>query len=480
MNFFNTREKRQTLILLLIFLFAIIFRMKAYYNRTSIGNNDTHKFIDNSSIPFFTCDFFTSNRPPVITTMYKFLEPSDGYRLSLISEPGLEGSGSELDRQFQPGLDRVVLAQSAISIFCWGTLAWVFCRRQRHFIIKILSIILILSFAFSPQLADWDGVLLSESISFALFALVLAFSIELAFRFYENSHYPDIWTKLILSGWLLSITLWVFSRDANAYCILITIVLLLIGIIFKFNKKYGYTKYYIITLLILGLIFFVHNQTLKASDRWINPFFNNFIMHVLPYDERVDFFRNLGMPITEELLAYEGHCCGVTGVYQLDELMNWVTTSGYSSYSRFLMAHPLWAVERVWRDLPFLFSENRQPFFFGTPTTTPIWFIPIGNILHPTSSVIIAIDLILLTVIILYSTHRKDDMTCIWSLIYVFLFINISGLLFVSYLGDAAGLIRHVLVAVMPYRLMIWLLLSTILDVLLSSKNLSIQTHRSK
>ena len=55
--------------------------------------------------------------------MYKVLEPAGGYDLVLVARAW---EGTEADRVYQPGLDRVTLAQGLIAAAAWGALAWFF------------------------------------------------------------------------------------------------------------------------------------------------------------------------------------------------------------------------------------------------------------------------------------------------------------------------------------------------------------------
>lgn len=479
-------------VITIIFLIVIIayFRIRIYQDSLSIGTADTGVFIGNCNIPTFSWEFFTSSRPLTISLLYKLLEPQNGYQLTEVSWAWI---GTAPDKEYQEGLSRISLMQSILSIFCWSLLAWIVSRHLQYLLLKIFSVLLILTFAYSPQLADWDGVLMSESVSFSLFALLLGLSIEFVFCLLKNGKKPSKLIYLICALWLIVFTFWVFSRDTNSYFLLLSIFMLFIlALIPLFRKKFD-TKLIFILCLIMSGIFIFHNISLRGSDRWINPLLNNILKNVLPYPDRLEFFETRGMPVSDKLLSFIGKDGNEVGFWELDDFISWIRTRGFSTYQWYLIRNPIWSFQRLFSNLDAMFVGNRQPYFRGTPASTPLWMIPIGDILHLRFTSVVWIDFILtilLLAICIWITFRQNDRNELnvtkistnidnqfvtnkfgflyaWASIFIWLFLGEMALLFVSYHGDALGILRHTLVAVMPLRLSLWLLLIVIFDIVI-------------
>jgi hypothetical protein len=460
------KNKRNILILLLI-LSGAIFRVRVYQDSLSIGTADSAIFIQESKSPLSSWDFYTSNRPPTVGFFYKIMEPASGYDLVLVSRAW---EGTEPDRVVQPGLDRIALMQSILSILAWSLLAWVVAFRLQTLLGKIMAVGLTLTFAYSPQMADWDGVLMSESLSFSLFVFLLSLLIELAHRIKKEGLQATRVTWGLAVVWLLATSLWVFTRDSGAYGILVTVLLLGMGFLLPPVRKRLPPMLVAFLFLSLSVVFIFHNATLRASDRWVNPLMNNLIKNIMPYPDRLEYFAGLGLPVTEELLSFVGSDGNETGIYDAEGLMPWVYESGFSAYQRYITAHPFLAIQRLYQNLDAVFVANRQPYFRGSQQSTPLWMIPVGDILHLRDPIVLAVDLILTMVLVSAVLLFKRYSKIAWAIVFGWLFICELALLFVSFHGDALGVTRHTLGAVMPARLSMWLLGIVLIDTLIEIK----------
>lgn len=461
-NFFV--KNRNHIIILLLILIGAIFRVRVYQDSLSIGTADSAMFIQESRLSLSSWDFYTSNRPPTVGVFYKILEPSSGYDLILVSKAW---EGTEPDRVVQPGLDRIAFVQSILSIFAWSLLAWVTAFRLNTLFGKLLAVVLILLFAYSPQMADWDGVLMSESLSFSLFVVLFSLLIELVHRIYYEGRQVSKFTWGLAIAWFIVTSLWVFTRDSGAYGILITVLLLSIGVLLPSVRKRLPLKLILILLAAMSGVFILHNVTLRASDRWVNPFMNNLIKNVMPYPDRLEFFAGLGLPITEEFLSFVDSDGNETGFYEVEGLMPWVYESGFAAYQRYIATHPLIAIERLYQNLDAIFVANRQPYFRGSEQSTPLWMLPIGDQLHLRNSIVLVVDIAFTLLLILAATLLKFHSKTPWALTFFWLLACEMALLFVSYHGDALGVTRHTLAAVMPARLSMWMLGILLCDTLI-------------
>ena len=456
-------------IIVIVFLIvgAAIFRLNAYGDmRLSIGTVDTGVYLISSEPEIFSWEFFTTGRPPTVPLLYKLLRPEMGYELSVVSEPAV--LGSERNLTYQPGFDRVVLVQTALSIACWSSLALIIFWRLKNRLTKYIAALMILAFANSPQLAEWDRILFSESVSFSLFAILLGFTIELAFRIMREGRSIKASTYGVLFGWLITLTLWDFSRDTNVYILPITFTTIIVILAWPGLWKKIPRKEIVFVSIYLILLFIFHQRTQHDSGRWILPFQSNLIYRVFPNEDRVEFFKNLGMPVTEELLTYTDLFDGPAYMNQSSEFMDWVYEDGMAAYQMFLIDYPLWAVLEVYDALEYLFMENLQPWFTGPDGVRQLTYIKMGDILHPKSHSILFINGIFSLAILFVGLYSRAQENIIWAWIVMWLLFSELFLLIISYHGDPRSTTRHALVAVMPMRLSIWLLLAIFSDISLS------------
>ncbi|MGD0006513.1 MAG: hypothetical protein ABSE06_20060, partial [Anaerolineaceae bacterium] len=148
-------------------------RLAAYGNHTySVGMNDTDGYIAAAQFPPFSWASLLAERPPTVPLLYRIFQPNSGYKLTNVSLASIPGQNKPLAPQ--PGFEGIVIVQMILSILGWSLLAWEVFWRLKHPFVRLAAAATILIFAFSPQLADWDSIISSESLSFSLFAILLS------------------------------------------------------------------------------------------------------------------------------------------------------------------------------------------------------------------------------------------------------------------------------------------------------------------
>jgi len=90
--------------------------------------------------------------------------------------------GRALFYKLLPGDVSVVapIAQLGLSIVAWIVLAFAFARCFERTLVRWIASVSILAFSSCALVAQWDDVILSESLSLSLYALVLAAALEVA------------------------------------------------------------------------------------------------------------------------------------------------------------------------------------------------------------------------------------------------------------------------------------------------------------
>ena len=454
---------RSALIFLAIFAAAVAFRLTQYgaFGR-SVSILDTGSYLATARLPLAP-GFLSHERSATYPLLFKLLNPVEAYEITLISQPFFY---SEPELAQQPGFDRVVIFQLAAGLLGWGALAFVLWRRLRSWLARVSAALLVFAFALSPQVADWDSIIMTESLSFSLFALIAALGLELTSQLAQGRRG---WSVFGVGGvFLLASAAWIFLRDTHYYYFLP----LLPALAFfswrgwRAGRARGMLPALLPLALLLGLML-VQQRTFQASIRWEKPLLNNLTENIFPYETRVAFFAARGMPVSDELLALRGSA-EYNDIYKDKELMAWVKRRGLATYQAFLLDNPRWAFLQLYDKLDFLFSENLQPFFVEKPEHRPLWMIEFGSLLHPTASGVILIDG-LLTALVTLAAARSAEVR--WR---VFAFNALwwlagAGLLFaVGLLGEVRSEIRHAAGGALVFRLIPWLVIPLLADVLLA------------
>jgi hypothetical protein len=459
--------KVQWLLFILLALTAVLFRLFAYNHLTdSLGTQDTGSYIAASKIPFPSLQFFTSNRSASLPLLYKLLRPSSDYQLDLVSNPNITG-GDRFPGN-QPGFEPVIAVQIGFSLVGWLVLAVVVFRHLKNPVVKFLTVGLILAFGFSPQMADWDYMLMSESLSFSLFVLIFAFGIELVFGFQSSARMPAWKTYLWLFLFYLVMIVWLFSRDTNSYLVLFSgAMVLLVSLTLIWRKKLPLIPLIVFGCLLFGLFYF-QQVTFRISERWLLPLLNNMTANVFPYPERVRYFASNGMPVSKDLTRLRGYA-EFNGIYNQTDFIDWAKKNGLTTYTKFLVRNPRWVLRSIYIDLEAVFSLNRQWYFEDSYPGHPAILIPIGDILHAQSSVVLLIDFLLLLLLIGLARQSTTPRSKAWVIFAAWAFLGSVILLMAGYFGEARSIARHTLSGTIPLRLLLWLLAGIAADLIFSS-----------
>jgi hypothetical protein len=424
----------------------------------SVSNYDTERYTHSGEASVFSLDFYTSIRQPTTALAYQLVETPDGYEVTNISSPGDQ---IHPPLQVQPGFDRITALQSWLAIGAWLLLAGVVFRNLRHPVFKLVGAATILVFAFTPQIAEWDYVMLSEPISLSLFAALLAISIELVASFASKEPQRKGKIVFLVATWFAVVALWAFARDTNAYMLpLFALALIGLALWRPTSDRIG-RRNLLIAAAALVLLFLAVARTAQLSERWVNPYFNNILARVLPVPEHRAFFEARGLPVSEELLAEVGGNLTELSLFEDDALVEWVQDKGLSTYIEFLVTHPAWALGEFVNGIAIGFSENAQP-FFRRSETTPEALVYWGNLLHPQDAGVIFVVVGEMVIVGVVAT-RSSRMRAI-GLLFGILLIGDFATLFMAIHGDASSIVRHVVGSIMPLRLTLWLLAPFTLD----------------
>jgi hypothetical protein len=428
------------LVLFILILWAG-FRLFVYGEPAlSIAGNDTITFVEGSQVSLFSAEMMTGRRLLTTNLIYKLFEPEDGYEILV------NGSLETSRRVFQDGFDNIVILQTILSILGWGALAWVTSSHLRNLASKLMAAIIIPAFAYTPQIADWDSILMSESMTFSLFALQLALLIQVVFLLYKN---PDAKIAPWLVGWGLAHFFWVNLRDTNNYANLVLIGLTGLTL---FVPKFRKHKILIGTLGFSVLLFILGLVTFQQSGRSLISTINIYIGDIFPYPARVEYMTGLGMPTPAT-----------------PEFYVWFEEHGVTGATRFIFAHPGYALEKLARDFPEAFNQNVQAYFV-MPEIKLLRerLIALGQGLHPETSSPFLMGIVLLVGMLLIALNKNVDAHP-WAWIGAFLFLTASITIIPTILGDTWALHRHTIFSIAMYRLAMWLFTIIVMDIALQN-----------
>ena len=443
---------------LLPFLFVVIFifgRIICYGPMNdSVAVQDTESYFAAAQMDPFSLKFFEQQRSPTYPLLIKISNPTLEHELIQLSEPYF---GTESRLAVQPGTETLIRNQTVISILCWAAAAILIASSFNGWFAKALAALFVLGCGFVPQIADWDSILSSESVSISLFVLMIGLLAKVI---------PDGKDDNFFS-WIAAVCLffvsffWIFTRDTNAYFIIVEALLLIItGILYWVRRKGQRVSAILCGFLLIG-IFFFHQGTFRESERWMLPLLNNMTENVFPYEQRVEFFVEREMPTDGDVLSLTGSA-EYNNIYQNEKFIHWARRFGLQSYQEFLLSMPLWSVLQVYNNLDSFFEENRQPFFYGSKEQRPHWAEKPGNLMHPLSAAVILIDLLLLVLVLrkAVKSGAPSDIRAFWMLLILFLG---GGLLMsLSYLGEVRSIWRHVLGGVLALRIALWLAITAL------------------
>lgn len=432
-------ENKYRIAAIAVILIAAILRIRWYGNPAlSIAGNDTQSYVDASRVPLFSSEIMTGRRLLTTNLVYKMLEPKDGYQILV------NGSLETSRRALQPGFDRIAILQLTLSILGWGALAFVVAEKLKHAVTKILSTVLILAFGFVPQIADWDSILMSESLAFSLFALQLAILIHLVFSIYKN---PNAKLGGWLTLWSLTFFFWTFVRDTNLLASLVTLGLVaLLMLIPTFRRSRALIAALAVVIFISGLGF----VTTTASTRSSVSISNVYVNDILSSPNRVAIFQEMGMPSPDS-----------------PEYGPWFAEKSTSTLARFMLTHPGYPLTKIIRDFPFAFVEIKQT-YFKTPElgASRDVLMGIGDALHPENTTPFVMSLILL-IGLGWLAFKNTSLSRPWTWLALWLFLSATAAIITTILGDTWGLNRHALFSTSTYRMFMWLFTIVIMDIAL-------------
>ena len=343
--------------------------------------------------------------------------------------------------------------QLFFTIVCWGLLALAVTTVVQTDLLKLIAFLIICLFSLSDQIIMWDGFLLSDSIALSLMVLFIANWLWLL----KGWHRAKVMLLLIVGF------LWVFSRDTNAWVILMLSCLLLTAGIVNSRR-------YLLLATVFITIFVMNEISQNYSKRWLAPFVNVIGKRILPDPRRTAYFEQLGMPVTAEVMRMSGQLAWSQNHFfykepALNAFRAWVQTSGKTDYMRFMLAHPFTTILEPFQNVEELFAPRLN--YFRAASFSPILEGWLAEAVYPEKRPILLLwvpGVLLLSSFLAAGRSIKQ----IW-IVPVLLIVLAYPHAALAWHGDSNDVGRHALLAGVHLRLGFWLLLICLGDLLLVS-----------
>ena len=312
---------------------------------------DSESYLIKATEPLWDVDYFVgSGRFFVVPAFYKLVFALNG-----------------------PDKEALTSAQFLLSLASWIALGWSVATQTRPGWLSVASFSAVLAFGLSTEVIQWDVMVLSESLSTSLFALLVAVWIRLS-KSVSNARVAAV------IGMAMA---WSLSREANSLLLLpLAIAALVWGLWFLPGRRREQVRCAVLCGALVAT--FVGTAAISGSgDRWVFPLLNVIGKRVLPSAERTAFYQSHGMPMNAKLMEMSGEFASgknwaFYGAPELQGFRVWLHAEGKGVFARDLASNPvrtfLEPLENVEEFVcPVLLPYRYEP--FPTLYSQPRWVV---------------------------------------------------------------------------------------------------------
>jgi hypothetical protein len=256
------------------------------------------------------------------------------------------------------------LLQSMFAAVAWLALAWLVYTRLHNRTLAATTAVVVLFASLSLDVVQWDGVLVTESLTISLAVGMLVLGVLLV----EAPSVPR-------AAWFTAVALlWVLLRDSNGYVVACVAVAFGIAAIRSRAKRptFAVVAVALVVVFVLGVV------SSSVGVRWAEPLEDVITIRALAHPDRAQYMLSRGLPLTnEEVAKIAGHCVVnrppvFPCVLVTDpRFYRWIDEDGRSTYSRWVLSHPATALADPVRNSGELFGSR-----VGVDTFTRYRFEP--------------------------------------------------------------------------------------------------------
>jgi len=433
---------RQIAFALAYVLIGLLFiQTKRLLNITEMPRSyyDTYSYVAVAEKPLTSADFWFAERSFTLPLFYKIL----GVTTQNYQDAGV--------------MARVAKVQFWFAAFAWLTLAAACAMALRRSYLSWIAFGSVLAFALSIDISLWDYLLLSESLSFSLFALVLASWLGLLMLTLRKTPLRR-WLPAYLAWLMVVSALYSFARDANLYFVCLgTVLLALLGLLER--KKIQLLWPYMALLVFAGLLFFIQNDSIHRGNRWQIHIYDNLKVRIMPDDQARNYFIAAGLPMPARFLEVQAlsqreYQLAMFHDPALQPVREWVNNAGQSTYIRYLLSRPLQSLWQPLTQMQHLLNGDNQEY------RNPIGEVPrriliLSNLVYNRHPLYVEV-LFLIALGYLIRGWKQKGSDPLYAVILI-LTISLYPLMFIVWHGNPLEVERHAAQIGVQLRLAGWL-----------------------
>jgi hypothetical protein len=415
--------------------------------------------------------------------------------------------GVTLANYEQPSvMQRTAAFQIGFSIVCWAALALAFARSLNRRWLVPIAFGVILFFSLGLEISLWDPLMLSESLSFSLFALLLACWIFFE-TLPENLRRNRWMLGSCFSFTLLVSVLYSFTRDTNLYfLLLLALGLALVSVIriyhqghqghqgtqsaFKLNLRApswsSFTlwlssflnpkdtgpqpqgnqpaRYFYLSYLVFALLLFIfQTASVQVGDRWQVLLYDHLALRILPDPQAAEYFRRAGLPVTPDLLKIQTMRGAVYQNYlftdpEMEPVRQWVDQHGKAAFLGYLLTHPavslLEPLEQAGRLLDGSVLSYRNPVAPDSVVPELVLALTRKTYPHEAPLLLTLVGFVLLAFVLAWRRSRQMPPAA-W--LILLLLVSLPTLMLIVWNGNPMEIERHAAQLGIQLRLAGWM-----------------------
>jgi hypothetical protein len=428
----------------------VLARTAAFLGSDARAFRDTIDYNEVAAADIFSSKFLAGDHPPTVPFLYKLLGTGDTARLA---------------------------GQIVASIASWLTLAGVAAWILRDTRVRVAAFAAVLCFSLAGEIVLWDALLMSESFSLSLTALLVAAWLWFA-------HRPGPWPLLAA----LAVTaLWTLARDPHAYVLLVAAVALAATLLVREGRGLR-------ALALAGVVAIALVSLQSASvgyKRWEYPLQNVIAKRIAADREALDHFADAGMPVTPEFVRLSRHYRSGDAVEDPfahpagmgnPELRSrylpfqfWLVEEGRRTYTTYLLTHPGYMAKAV-GDFDHVLLDPEVDWYHSddSPAEIPV----LRDVLYPPGPVLPLVYLAVALLLAWLATRGARPPPA-WA-VPAFMIVSSVPFALVAWHGEVLEIDRKGLIASVFLRLGALLLALMALDRLAASRSRSRPAPRAE
>ena len=366
----------------------------------------------------------------------------------------------------------VFVFQSAASVLCWFFFGLVVAREIKNRFLRYALWAAICLYSLAIPINQWDGVLLSESLSVSVTLLTFGLSLVLAKQIGAGCSGLKNWVLFLV--WTLSCFFLCGTKDTNIYIIwLLALLLIVWGIVglgfgayrkrrlSEAVKRHNQLPAAVAVLLILGVF---GNWTMSKSVRWQTPLLNVILARVLTNDSVYErWASSYQLPRNPKVERKRGRKAWDSynkkrnirdemkrDNSELQDVYVWLLSKGMKSYQHYLLCDNLWgALKDAQEAFEQEVNETNDSYGKGISGVSA-WTTALSPYIYPRIPNPSLWFVLILVWCLLSAAFSRDNLLP-WTVAVISAAVCIQA--FVGYHGDAAEVSRHMFMAGILFRL---------------------------